>query len=624
MQRITILTLLLLCLFGQIDAQDDNIGPDLQFKVSTNEVEFSERGGNQTITVTADYEWDIKTISRKWVKARKDGNKLIVSVDENKSTEPRDAKVTIKSDDKTEKITIRQKGAPATTIQPSDEVTVEKPKPDIFRISQSDASFDASGGSKTFTVTSSKYWTIYSNPDSWCHLSKKGNALSLYVDSYSKTYSRSTSFKIKSGSRTITVNISQSGVRDRLEISSNSAEFNDNGGTKTFTVTSNSDWKIYRTPDSLGNLSRSGNTLTLNASRNFSTSPRNSYFTIRSSAGTIQRVDIHQSGAPARLTISSTTAKFNGDGGTETFAINANTGWEIGTGTRSWGHLSRRGNTLTLKVDTNKTTTSRSDYFTLRYGNKEQRIDIYQDEPDLLVNDDTKDITLNYSQYGDSKQIKVHCKNGTYEIRRIPDFCRIENRTDNGFSLYCKPNKSSDDKSDYILIKANGKEIRINIKQELNWWTYRRRKNGGWVNMAIGTEGGYSLNGDSWFANGVVGLRIGNYKDIFSGEIGVEPGFINLYDDHIDAGGIKFHLPVYASFKLSVPTGKFYLKFGGAYNAIRNDSEGRYSLRAGFGTGWKHVDWDWAFIQFNDHDHYSLFDLEQAYIGMRLTFYLTR
>ena len=623
MQRIIIIALTFLCIFGRIEAQYAIEMDKTRFIVTPKKVEFPNGAGEKTISIDADQEWKIdQRPAGDWAYVKKtDNKKLTVSVKENTSKERRVTKFRLISGKQSVEITVSQEGA-KTAGQTSDEKAGAKPKPDIFNINSTYANFSAYGGSKTFTVTSSKAWSVSYNPDSWCRLSRNGNTLYLEADSYSRTDPRSTSFKIKSGSKTITVNINQSGARDRLDISSNSAEFSADGGTKTFTVTSNGSWQTDRLPDpSVAHLSRNGNIITLKVDRNSGTSPRNSYFTIRSSAGTIQRVDIYQSGIPASLTISSTSAKFNGDGGTETFIIDSNTDWEIGTRTLSWGHLSRNGKNLTLKVDANKTTSSRSDYFTLEYGNKVQRIDIFQDEPDLLVNDGTNDITLDFSPYGGSKKIKIHCKNGQYNIGAIPKCCKIESRTENGFTLRCGWSNSVHDEIYYMAVESNGKRIWIKINQGRNWDKYIRRENGGWVNMAIGMEGGYPLSGDSWFANGVVGLRIGNYKDLFSGEIGVEPGFINLFDNHIDAGEVKFHLPVYASLKLSVPTGKFYLKVGGAYNVIRNDSESRYTLRAGFGTGWKHVDWDWAFIQFNDDD---LFDFEKACIGMRLTFYLTR
>lgn len=166
--------------------------------------------------------------------------------------------------------------------------------------------------------------------------------------------------------------------------------------------------------------------------------------------------------------------------------------------------------------------------------------------------------------------------------------------------------------------------VQLNINQEANYRKMRRRKNGGWVNMAIGVEGGI---GESWYVNGIAGLRIGNYKDVLQLELGVAPGVIStLEEDNV------FHMPVYGSLKLSTKSGKFYLKMGGAYNAIRDEFyEGEYSLRAGFGSAWKYFEWDWASIQFNAPSKYSneteyseLFDVSNMMVGMRMAWYITR
>lgn len=80
----------------------------------------------------------------------------------------------------------------------------------------------------------------------------------------------------------------------------------------------------------------------------------------------------------AYLTISSQSANFNSSGGSKIFTISSNKSWNIKVGTVSWGHLSRSGNKLTLRVDANTSTSPRSDYFILKAGSVERRVNIYQ------------------------------------------------------------------------------------------------------------------------------------------------------------------------------------------------------------------------------------------------------
>ena len=78
------------------------------------------------------------------------------------------------------------------------------------------------------------------------------------------------------------------------------------------------------------------------------------------------------------LTISSQNVNFSSSSNSKIFTISSNRHWNIHVNTASWGHLTRNGNKLTLRVDANTSTSSRSDYFIIKAGNVERRVDIYQ------------------------------------------------------------------------------------------------------------------------------------------------------------------------------------------------------------------------------------------------------
>ena len=180
-----------------------------------------------------------------------------------------------------------------------------------------------------------------------------------------------------------------------------------------------------------------------------------------------------------------------------------------------------------------------------------------------------------------------------------------------------------------MRVIADGKIVQVNLNQEPNYRKMLRRRNGGWLNMAIGFEAGY---GSAWYANSIVGLRLGNYKDVLQFEMGITPGIagINYGDEYED--DYAFHLPVYSSLKLSTKRGKFYLKLGGTYNIIYDKYyEGKYSLRAGFGSAWKHFEWDWASFQLNAPTNYwygskfsDILNEPDMMFCMRMAWYITR
>lgn len=161
-----------------------------------------------------------------------------------------------------------------------------------------------------------------------------------------------------------------------FSISSQYVSFGSDGGNRTFTVSSSAAWKISVNTANWGHLSRSGNTLYLRVDANNSSSSRTDYFTISSGLKSI-RVDISQ-GKGNSLTVSSESLSFPSAGGSRTITVNSSSSWRIGTKTYDWGHLSTNGNTITLRVDANTTTSSRTDYFTVKAGNLEKRINISQ------------------------------------------------------------------------------------------------------------------------------------------------------------------------------------------------------------------------------------------------------
>ena len=78
------------------------------------------------------------------------------------------------------------------------------------------------------------------------------------------------------------------------------------------------------------------------------------------------------------FSISPTSAQFAYEGGSKVFIVKANSPWKVTTNTKSWGHLVKSGNTLTLTVDANTGQSSRSDYFEIVSGEKRIRISISQ------------------------------------------------------------------------------------------------------------------------------------------------------------------------------------------------------------------------------------------------------
>ena len=101
---------------------------------------------------------------------------------------------------------------PTSTNKPSSSKRTEaKPKGSSFSISPTSVSFSGGGGSRTFTVSGSNNWSVTTSPNSWGHLYRNGNSLTLYVDKNTTASPRSDYFVVSSGSKKVYVAIAQKG-----------------------------------------------------------------------------------------------------------------------------------------------------------------------------------------------------------------------------------------------------------------------------------------------------------------------------------------------------------------------------------------------------------------------------
>lgn len=80
----------------------------------------------------------------------------------------------------------------------------------------------------------------------------------------------------------------------------------------------------------------------------------------------------------SRLDLSTDSLHFTSSSGSRSVTVMTNGVWTISLDAASWVHLSQSGGTLNVRVDQNYSSESRTDFFKLKSGNKEKRIDIYQ------------------------------------------------------------------------------------------------------------------------------------------------------------------------------------------------------------------------------------------------------
>jgi len=193
--------------------------------------------------------------------------------------------------------------------------------------------------------------------------------------------------------------------------------------------------------------------------------------------------------------------------------------------------------------------------------------------------------------------------------------------------------------------------IKKQQEEDRKWYKrYERRENGGWVNMGwTFLSGCYNIiDGDGpHSADMGIMFRIGNYKDRVQFAIGVQPGalfgeeFENRsywnYEYDYNTGDYsyhyvqyeystsvtKFHMPALAQLKVNLfpmsENSRFFVHGMFKYNVIREERcEPEMQWAAGFGFGWKHIDWSFFYSAPIENDTY-IHDIGQ--VGMSLTWY---
>lgn len=328
---------------------------------SKTELNFSTAGGTETILLDTDGIVAISTEPYLWGHVSINGNEIIVQVDENTNNQSRTDYFMIKSGIKEKRINISQAGKIATYLSVSD----------------NSVSFDASGGNKVIEVLTDGNWEISTETYSWGHTSINGNNITLRIDANSGD-ARTDYFVIKAGERTQRIDISQDAKSATyLNVIPESVSFSANGGNRTINVSSDGHWSISTATASWGHTSINGNTITLRVDAN-NGDARTDYFVLRSGEKEA-RINISQKGkSTSFLRPSRSEISVSHQGGRKTITVSCDGNWRIGTPTASWIKLSKSGNILILDIDRNNSTNYRDDFFTIKSGDIEKRINITQ------------------------------------------------------------------------------------------------------------------------------------------------------------------------------------------------------------------------------------------------------
>ena len=258
-------------------------------KANPTSINFNYIGGEREISISTNSEsWKISS-KPDWCTIYKALESVIINVSKNASYESRNGVVELEtSDGKSISIYVLQSGKerPYITANPTS------------------MNFYAIGGQKNISIsTNSDSWNVLTKTD-WCEVSNISVSTATIKVSQNNSYdSRSGNIVLKtSDGAIVSIFVSQSG-KERPYITANptSVNFSEDGGTKTISISTNSNsWKVSSCPSWCSTSIPTWNEtyITINTTTNGSHNSRDGKIVLETSDGAKVSISVSQSGKP--------------------------------------------------------------------------------------------------------------------------------------------------------------------------------------------------------------------------------------------------------------------------------------------------------------------------------------
>lgn len=118
------------------------------------------------------------------------------------------------------------------------------------------------------------------------------------------------------------------------------------------------------------------------------------------------------------LRVSDDDIYISADGGSRDITVYTDGNWYVDVDVASWGHLSKYSDSVTLRVDPNASSSSRTDYFILKSGDYTKRINITQSGNTAPSGDITRVWVEHNVYYNGAKGMKIHA---SYDVVNMKD-----------------------------------------------------------------------------------------------------------------------------------------------------------------------------------------------------------
>ena len=301
-------------------------GANATLSVSPAELTFTANTESKSLDVTSNTAWTAAS-GASWAKLNKtngSGNaQIAVTAEENTAITQRSATITIKTADGKASATVKVTQSAANVI---------------FSVDKNEHSVAAAGGDFTVKVTRNIGYKINSQPE-WVKQTDKvpsGN-----TDTYTFTAEANTSTEAREGvivfcndnNDCVPVTVKQAGANATLSVSPAELTFTAKPESKSFSVSSNTDWSVASSADwvKIGTTSSSGNAqVTASAEENTATTQRTATITLKTTDGkAIATIKVTQNPADVVFSIDIKEFSIDAKGEEITIKIKHNTAYSV-------------------------------------------------------------------------------------------------------------------------------------------------------------------------------------------------------------------------------------------------------------------------------------------------------
>ena len=425
---------------------------------SQKDLQYLTAGGDQTVTITSNARWALKSMPE-WLSASaSSGNpgstQLTITAASNPNDGERIGDLVVETVNGVTNISIHVIQAPV-----------------ILTTDVHEVSFNPEGGSATVYITANGAWAAASNA-SWCRISPQqgtgDGTLGIVADSHSGSASRTAVVTLRSGQTERTVNVVQAAAT--LSVSQETMTFAPAKGSQTVVVESNTQWTATSSDDSWcsvapDNGSGDGN-VSISVKENTKAERRTATVTLK--AGALTR-DISVTQEGISLELGSNTLAFGPQGQATTIALTCNATWTASINGGSWCEVtpaSGSGNSdIRIAVGEHTGNEARQATITIMAGEVMRQVNVAQAAPYIRL---TPSDELSFGHEADSKTLTVSSNVAWTAVSSDTHWCTLtksDGQGDGELKVTVTGNTVPDERTATISVQGGGRTATVAVKQ---------------------------------------------------------------------------------------------------------------------------------------------------------------